>query len=204
MYKICKNCRKRVTLDNALVINEYSFCDADCAVAYSQTGKAQKEAKKRERADLRSRKEALKNLSTWKKEAQKSVNAYVRSRDRNKTCASCDKVLQTSDGLGGYFDAGHFIPRGSGNPRGNALTFRTVQIWGQCKSCNDYKGGAYSEYRKKLITRIGLEKVEYLENYNYIDPLTKRPGVRKWTIPELKRIKDLFNRKRRLYEKKFR
>lgn len=204
MYKLCRNCRKRIAIDDALVINEYSFCDEDCVVAYSMSEKARKEAKKRERADLRSRKEALKNLSTWKKEAQKAVNAYVRCRDRYKTCASCNKVLQTTDGLGGYFDAGHFIPRGSGNPRGNALTFRTIQIWGQCKSCNDHKGGAYSEYRKKLITRIGLEKVEYLENYDFIDPLTKRPGVRKWTIPELKRIKELFNRKRRLYERKFR
>jgi hypothetical protein len=181
------------------------FCNDDCAVAYGKSDKAKKLVEKNERAELRARKEALKSLSVWKSEAQKSVNSYIRTRDRNKLCVSCHRPLNSAVGTGGYFDAGHFIPRGAArNGIGNNLRFHTLNIWGQCKSCNNYKGGAYSEYRQELINRIGEDRVKGLEEHEHIDHLTKRPGSRKWTIPECKRIKDLFNKRRRMYERKFR
>ena len=167
--------------------------------------KPRKLVEKNERAELRARKEALKSLSVWKSEAQKSVNSYIRTRDRNKLCVSCHRPLNSAVGTGGYFDAGHFIPRGAArNGIGNNLRFHILNIWGQCKSCNNYKGGAYSEYRQELINRIGEDRVKGLEEHEHIDHLTKRPGSRKWTIPECKRIKDLFNKRRRMYERKFR
>tara|TARA_B100000287_G_scaffold314607_1_gene298094 strand:- start:7970 stop:8122 length:153 start_codon:yes stop_codon:yes gene_type:complete len=46
-----------------------------------------------------------------------------------------------------------------------------------------------------LIKRFGVERIEALENDN---------KVRKFTGTELQRIKKIFSKKRRLYEKKFR
>ncbi len=68
-------------------------------------------------------------------------------------------------------------------------------MWGQCKRCNRHLGGNYSEYRKELVNRIGLERVEKLENDN--EP-------RKFTIAYLVRIKKIFNKRARIYERRFR
>lgn len=192
----CKNCRKQVPLNDAYIVNINAFCDLDCCVEWSKSDRARKDAEKLEKRDLRSRKEALKTLSDWRDDAQKSVNAYIRIRDRDKLCVSCQKPFKSSFNVGGHFDAGHYIPRGSGaNGRGNALRYLTTNIHGQCKQCNNYLRGNYSEFRKGLIGRIGLDAVIELEEWN--EPI-------KWTVPHLRRIKDVYAAKRLLYKKRFR
>lgn len=134
------------------------------------------------------RKEKLKTARKYLQEAQASINRYIRARDVGKSCGSCDSLL-VRQSLGGGFDCGHYRSRGAASH----LRFNLLNMWGQCKQCNQYLGGNYSEYRKKLVERIGLERVEQLENDN--EP-------RKFTIDYLKKIKKIFNRRARFYEKR--
>ena len=61
--------------------------------------------------------------------------------------------------------------------------------------CNRENSGNIVEYRAELIKRIGIGRVERLEQDN---------ETKKFSIEYLKRIKKIFNKKYRLYEKKFR
>ena len=118
----------------------------------------------------------LKTARDWTKEAQIAVNSYVRERDKSKPCISCGCLLTGSD-AGGAFDAGHYRSRGSASH----LKFDAERnIHGQCKRCNRYLGGNYSDYRTGLIDRIGLDDLEKLE-------ADQTP--RKYSIEELKAIK---------------
>lgn len=135
------------------------------------------------------RKEALKTASDYIKEAQVSINKYVRIRDLNKPCVSCGCELSIN--YGGTTDCGHYRSRGSASH----LRFNLFNMAAQCVTCNRHLSGNIVEYRKELIKRIGIDRVEILENNN--EP-------RKFTINYLKRIKAIFNKKTRLYEKRFR
>lgn len=162
-------------------------------------------AEKAERAAHRQKKEALKPASKWLAEAQSAVNRYIRVRDKQEPCISCNQppeVIEAQQGwkTGGCWDAGHFMTRGA---KGQ-LRFVLFNIHKQCKSCNA-GGGKFShkaatvdqQYRENLIRKIGIEKVEWLESNNELDS-------RKKDIEYLKRIKRIFAKKARLYERKFR
>lgn len=178
------------------------FCCQQHAILFAQ--KKQEAQKKREikkarqsqekenkaiKSDLRRRKNNLKSASDWNKEAQASINSYVRIRDLNKPCISCGCSLSIN--YGGTTDCGHYRSRGSASH----LRFNLFNMAAQCSRCNRYLSGNIVEYRKELINRIGIDRVELLENKN--EP-------RKFDIEYLKRIKSIFNKKARLYKKRFR
>lgn len=190
------------------------FCSLDHAIEYSieargrQSKKAMQSQAKKEKADRalhRERKEAIKPKSKWLAEAQSAFNKYIRLRDYDKPCISCLKpkeVIEAEQGwkVGGCWDAGHFMTRGA---KGQ-LRFVLFNVHKQCKSCNG-GGGRFSakaatvdaNYRTNLIEKIGIEKVEFLENNNELD-------LKKGDIEYLKRIKTIFNKKYNLYKKLFR
>jgi hypothetical protein len=187
------------------------FVSIDHAVKHSmKLGKASTKRqlakkKKAERKDLKVRKEALKPKSKWLSEAQAIYNKYIRLRDFNDPCISCGKSkeeIEEAQGwkVGGCWDAGHFMTRGA---KGQ-LRFILFNVHKQCKSCNggsdkfSAKAATVGEkYRVNLIEKIGLEKVEFLENNNELD-------LKKGDIEYLKRIKKIFNKKFNLYKKRFR
>ncbi len=142
------------------------------------------------RKDRADRKERLKTYNDYIKEAQKEFNHYIRVRDKNKPCVSCGTAERTAR-HGGVFDAGHYRSRG-GSPQHR---FNLLNCVGQCKRCNRWLSGNVANMRIGLIKRFGVERVEAIENDN---------AVRKFTGTELQRIKKIFSKKRRLYEKKFR
>jgi len=113
-------------------------------------------------------------LSDLKKALQIKFNRYIRERDLGKECISCPKIL-----VKGNYDAGHFVNQGSCG----ALRYNPDNVHGQCSpSCNRYKHGNLVEYRIKLVERIGLKKVEWLEAH--------RHDIKKWTREELKQIEE--------------
>lgn len=151
-------------------------CGVACAVELGSQIKA-----KKERAETKVRKEALKTRSDYMKEAQVAFNAYIRARDFNFPCICCGKPLGES-AIGGGFDCGHFRSVGSA-PH---LRFDERNAHGQRKQCNRYGAGRAVDYRIGLIARIGIEAVEALEADN--EP-------RKWTIEELKAIRATYKAK---------
>ena len=164
------------------------FCTIECSITYAQSrSKQQKErsntkARVEERKSLRMRRSALKTKSQWTREAQSAVNKYIRVRDRDLGCISCGSFPEAK--RGGTMDAGHYRSRGAAAH----LRFNTWNISGQCVRCNRYLSGSAIDYRLGLIKRIGIERVEKLEQ----DHTTRR-----FTIEYLERIKQIFNKRSR-------
>ena len=125
--------------------------------------------------------ESIKTRSEWLREAQNAFNAFIRERDKNKSCISCGAHLQAGV-VGGGFDAGHYRSVGA-SPN---LRFNEHNVHGQCKKCNRYLAGNVANFRIGLCNRYGTDYVENLESDN--EP-------KKYTVEELKDIKSLYKSK---------
>lgn len=168
----CKICR---TPFNKQSIS-HKTCSVPCAIELAQRDRAKKEKK-----ELRSRKEAIRSRADWMKLAQAAFNAFIRKRDRHQLCICCDKPL-AQDALGGGFDCGHYRSIGSA-PH---LRFDERNAHGQTKQCNRWGSGRAVDYRLGLIQRIGIEAIESIES-------DQTP--RKYSIPELQEIITTYRKK---------
>lgn len=122
-------------------------------------------------------KEVLDNsLSHWQKKAMMACHAYIRWRDRDDPCISCGRHHK------GQYHAGHYRPAGINS----ALRYDERNIHKQCAPCNNHKSGNLVEYRKSLISKLGADVVQWLDDNHE----TKR-----WTIAELKQITDYYRKK---------
>ena len=199
--KECKFCGEYTEADTGVQHPVGFFCMHRHAIAFArmkQNKAKQKAAKKQHKAD----KERIKPKSKWLSEAQAVVNTYVRTRDFFAGCISCSKTkaeIEKEQGwkTGGCWDAGHFEGRGK-KPQ---LRFVLFNIHKQCKSCNGGSGNFSSkaatveaQYRINLIEKIGIEKVEWLENNNDRDE-------RKGDVEYMKRVKKIFAKKTRMKKK---
>lgn len=122
----------------------------ECSIAYIESEKT-----KQKKRIYKENKEKLYTLSDYRRMAQQAVNAWVRWRDRDLGCCSCDKPATWA----GQWHAGHYLSRGA-NP---ALALNETNISKQCSVCNNWLSGNQRAYRAKLIERIGIDKVEWLE-----------------------------------------
>jgi hypothetical protein len=152
--KRCKACNAEFNPVRAL----QSVCGPMCALEVSRQATEKKKAKEaqEDRKKTREKLDAMRTKPQLVKVAQTAINAYIRARDADKPCISCGKP-PTADA--NQRDAGHFRSVGSA-PH---MRFVEDNIHGQCKHCNQYLAGAVLEYRKGLIKRIGLERVEQIE-----------------------------------------
>jgi len=94
----------------------------------------------------------FKKVSTAKLKikAQTIFNAWIRNRDKFKQCISCPGPVEQA---GHFYSAGNF----------NHMRFNEDNCHGQCVKCNYYLSGNLLEYRKRLILKIGIERVEKLD-----------------------------------------
>ena len=180
----CKICRDK--FEPKYFLQKACF-NPTCLAEWSKLDRQVKQKK-----SDKTRKESLKTAGDYIKEAQASINKFVRLRDKNKPCISCGNDREHKIGLSGHrYDAGHYRSRGSAGH----LRFNLFNIHKQCVRCNRELSGNIVDYRLGLINRIGIGRVNMIE-------LDNKP--KKFTIEYLKRIKAIFNRKFRLYESKFR
>ncbi|OUW93379.1 MAG: hypothetical protein CBD88_07240 [Flavobacteriales bacterium TMED228] len=187
----CRNCRKKADGEKAIVSPVVAFCCYECLKAWNNTKAAKKARLKMDRKITREAKERLKRKNQWMREAQSAFNKFIRVRDKKfGVCVSCDVEL-VYQGHGGNVDASHFRPR-SAAPQ---LRFNQYNCHASCVRCNRWMEGNLTPYRKQLIKRIGKQRVLDLENDN-------KP--KNYTIDDLKRIKEVFKKRAKLYEKKFR
>ncbi|OKP29782.1 recombination protein NinG [Serratia fonticola] len=159
-------------------------------VAQANILKAEREQRKQDklsRDDLRARREKLKTASDWNKEAQAAVNRYIFWRDYGNPCISCGKPLNYGV-RGGAVDASHYRSRGSARH----LRFNVFNIHSGCVRCNRELSGNLIPYRINLIEKIGLWRIERLEHDN---------SIRKFDIAYLQRLKAIFTRRAKHYEK---
>lgn len=170
--KACKQCGTQFAPARPL----QAVCSPICAARLVRVAKREKTAQKaKERKSIRERKEAIKRKPDLIREAQTAFNAYIRLRDHGLPCICCGAAF-ASGSVGGAFDCGHYRSTGSAGH----LRFNEDNAAGQSKHCNRWGSGRAVDYRIGLIKRIGLERVEALENNN---------DIHKWTKEELRDIK---------------
>jgi len=137
-------------------------CSPSCGIALAQVTAAKKKEKEYQKV-TRDRREKLKTHKDYMSELQVIFNKYIRLRDAKEPCICCGAV-------GDYkWDAGHYLSRGS-HPW---LAVNEDNCHKQrARPCNSDKSGNQAAYRIRLIEKIGLERVEALENCHNRDKLT--------------------------------
>jgi hypothetical protein len=162
--KKCKVCKTEFTPARPM----QNWCSLDCAVKLANQAVEKKKAKEaqEDRKKTREKLDAMRTKPQLVKVAQTAFNAFVRARDADKPCISCGKPPSTETN---QTDAGHFRSVGSA-PH---MRFVEDNIHGQCKHCNQYLAGNVLAYRKGLIERIGLERVEQIESDQTVRKYTK-------------------------------
>tara|TARA_R110000744_G_scaffold341421_1_gene446667 strand:+ start:57 stop:677 length:621 start_codon:yes stop_codon:yes gene_type:complete len=183
----CYQCKEEIPVGSEVTSQLKSFCSVKHLIDWAKSEQGKKKIKKAYRKETKERKDKLKTRSEYMKEAQAAFNAYIRLRDSGKPCVSCG-ASQGDMKYGGNFDAGHYRSVGSASH----CRFHLLNCHAQCKKCNNFLSGNVVEYRKELILRIGQTKTEKLENYN---------DIKKYDIPYLQRIKLIFRKRKRLYDR---
>ena len=173
--KKCRYCKEYFTPFNTL----QPFCfKTECIQEHNKVT--------REKKARKVKKEFKENdKSTLLKLAQSVVNKYIRLRDLNKPCISCEHIGERQ------IHAGHYRPMGNNQQ----LRFYTLNIFAQCSICNNYLSGNLAEYRLNLIKKIGLSKVEEIE-------ANQERG--NYSVEYLQRLIKVFRKKIKLYETMFR
>lgn len=169
----CKACKVQFTPARQM----QHACSPTCALELAKHAR-EKEQRKADRAQ----RERLKPRSKWMAEAQAAFNRYVRLRDAWLPCISCDRYHQ------GAWDAGHYLTTGA-RPE---LRFDESNVHKQCVPCNQHLHGNLVLYRLGLSRRIGVEAVERLEGPH--EP-------RKYSIEDLREIRDTYRRRARELER---
>ena len=162
--KICKNTFEPMRFAQIV-------CGISCAIEHSRALQAKKKAKEHKEAKAK-----LKSRAEYLKEAQAVFNKYIRMRDEAEPCISCSRHHT------GQYHAGHFRTVGAAPE----LRFNEYNCHKQCSVCNNHLSGNLLEYRRGLVAKIGIEKVEWLEGPH---------EAKKYTIDEIIEIKRYYQQK---------
>lgn len=133
------------------------WCSPECGVAFALelVAKQKIKAARAERIAIKKKLEQHKPLEYWLKKAEAACNAYIRARDPD-VCISCGVTHSSA------WQAGHYISVGANR----TLRYNEDNIHKQCIQCNMHKASNATEYRIRLLEKIGLERVEYLESWH--------------------------------------
>ena len=170
--KQCYVCKTYFYPRNTLV----KCCGYKCAIEFSKlklSDIAAKEQRKAKKEGL----EKLKTKSDWLKEVQKEFNKYIRLRDKNQKCISCDCIIK---GIG---HASHYFSVGS-SPN---LRFNEDNVHLSCVECNLHLHGNIAEYSIRLPFRIGVKNFDLL--------VGNRNEKKHYSIEELKELKEIYKEK---------
>jgi len=152
--------------------------DAAKASAQMKAKKQKQQKEKEDRKRQAERRQAVKPLSYFIKQAQHAFNEFIRYRDRYLPCISCDRHHE------GQYHAGHFRTTGA-NPE---LRFDEDNCHKQCSVCNNHLSGNLIAYRPALIAKIGQAR---------FDDLMGPHALPKWTRDDYMRIRDEYRAKLR-------
>jgi len=164
----CKTCKEK--------FDQYEFNNKFCKKIDCQTAKALFKLsliKKQDSKDWKERKkvikDGLKRKQDYEKDLEVIFNAFIRERDKNLPCISCDAPPNTY-----RLTAGHYFPAG----HNKNVRFDEDNVHSQCWfNCNSNKSGNLSEYLPRLIDKIGQKRFDEL--------VERKNTVKKYTIPEL-------------------
>jgi len=169
----CKKCKEK--FEPRFFLQKFCLNKDECIKSHVDYSKELIENKWK--VKKKALKETLKTNKDYLKELQTVFNTFIRVRDKDKGCISCGNSFNSK------FDAGHFYSVGS-SP---SIRFNEDNVHGQCVHCNQHLHGNIHVYTERLPERIGKESFEELK--------TLRQSVNKYTIPELKELKEIYKQK---------
>lgn len=181
----CKICREKFTP----AYDNIRWCCPDHGALFAlqelerKRNKQAEDKAKKERVEWRKRKAAVKPLRHWEDMTQRVVNDYIRERDHHLPCISCGTWNTVQ------WEAGHYRSRG----KASHLRYTEDNINKQCHQCNVQLSGNQQQYRIFLIEKIGVERVESLDNNN---------TPHRYTLDELESIRRHYSALRRSLVKK--
>ena len=167
--KKCKNCKEGF---EPIHFNQKFCFKGECKNVWIQSEKDKQWKKEKAK-----KKVELMTLQDYIKIAQQVFNKFIRERDKGNVCISCQKPIN------GVKHASHYLSAGGHSN----VRFHEDNVFVSCYKCNVMLSGNQIEYRKALIEKIGIKRVEWLENNGSI--------VKKWNIEELKEIIELYRNK---------
>lgn len=181
--KKCKECKTPFIPSRPL----QAVCSPLCGLTMARAKREKEEAKERaaERKADREKKVKLKSRKQWLDECQSIVNKYVRLRDRNLPCCSCDRPAAWD----GQWHASHLRSVGAAS----AVRFHLWNIHKGCSICNNHLSGNIGDYLPRIRARIGDDKVDWLYTQNQL---------RSYDIPYLQRLKAVMGKRVRRLEKR--
>ena len=149
----CKNCKDEFQPKQF----NRKYCTKDeCNDLYFEFLKAQMFKKlNKEKKEKKKKAETVQSLMN---STQKVYNSWIRKRDAGQPCISCQNPNPKK------VNAGHYIASG----KSKFLSFNEFNVNLQCEYCNTHLHGNLLEYRINLIKKIGIERVEYLEENRHI------------------------------------
>ena len=161
----CKNCKD---IFEPKQFNR-KYCTKDeCNNLYFEFLKA--EQKRKWNKEKKVKKENLQTVQELLKLAQVVFNKWIRQRDKDELCISCQKpVLKKANASHYYSSGGH-----------KNVTFDPDNVHKSCEFCNTFLHGNLIPYRTNLIERIGLKRYEALES--------KANITKKFTRDELREL----------------
>ncbi len=184
--KKCKVCGESFPLYRST----QKVCSVKCSMILSSRQKSQKAVQqaKARKVSNRAMRNALRPHRWYLGKAQAAFNSYVRARDYGNACISSGRTMNWNK-IGGAVDAGHYRSTGSA-PH---LRFNLWNCHAQSVADNRHLSGAVVDYRIRLIEKIGIEKVEWLE---------RQHDQKKFTKEYLTRVARIFRKKTRMMIKR--
>ncbi|MEL4307412.1 recombination protein NinG [Joostella sp. CR20] len=162
-YGLCQSCYADFILNT----------DAGKILLEKATLKATKPRRELEKAvaEKKNRDKLITHLESTKT----IVHEYVRKRDKDKPCISCNTPYKSNFQAGHYYKAELFT----------SLKFNFDNIHGQCEKCNLRLEGNLNQYELNLPKRIGEQRFNELKKKAELDHRT----IKKWSREELKAIR---------------
>ena len=164
----CKNCKEK--FEPARFNMKYCLKD-ECVRVFVEEVKNKTWKQKKQKMQ-----QELETIQDYIKTAQIIFNKYIRLRDKDELCISCQKKPLKEN-------AGHFF---NANNHWN-VRFDERNVHLQCEHCNTYLSGNLIEYQRNLIHKIGIESYHELE--------AEARKTRKFTKEELKEIMAIYKNK---------
>ena len=181
----CCYCKTYKRVGSMIKLPVGYFCDPHHAFLYGSENSirdAEKATKKKRAAFKKKVRDSDRPYQI--KKAQEQFNKFIRLRDKGQPCISCQKPMKA-------VYAGHYKSVGAHGE----LRFNEDNCHAQCFKCNSYLSGNTGEYRKHLIDKIGLDRVEELEGPHPVGELSLsnviqikehyRSECRKLTVEEI-------------------
>ncbi|HJV75366.1 MAG TPA: recombination protein NinG [Noviherbaspirillum sp.] len=154
-----KGCDVRFTPFSSLV----KWCSPEHGAIIGEQALAKKKAREAAASRKLTREQALelKPPTYWAKRAEKACNAYIRKRDEGDPCISC-----------GTYDASEWHAGHCYTVKARPdIRYHEDNIHLQCPKCNTYQGGMVGEYKKRVVSKIGQERLDALA---YVNPAFKK------------------------------